>query len=155
MKSIYVLLILIISITLALAQVVSRTRQSQSPNNGEIEFVGQWKTNGASKSAYVSGNNAYVINNNEFEILNISTPSTPNLIEKSTLNSSFLSEDIFGNGDHVYIANYKTIYMFNVNDLQVPDSVVSFEVESIINDIHIVENILYVIASYDFYLFEM
>ena len=120
-----------------------------------IDFVGQWKTSGACKSSYISGSYAYITNNNKMEILDISDPITPSLISETILNTSLLSEDIFGKDDQIYLANGKMIYQFDVSDPVNPDSAFAFEADSFINDLYIINNSLYVIASYDFYILDI
>ena len=155
MKISIILILLLLCVNSVWTQNLSKNNDSQISIEENINFIGQWNTSNRCKSSYISDNTAYIINNNKLEILNISDPTSPNLIGQSTLNSSFLSEDVFGKDDHVYIANYKTIYMFDVSDPSNPDTVTSFEVESIINDISIVGDLLYLIASYDFYILDI
>jgi len=155
MKISFILILLLLWVNMGWAQEFSRNNNSQISIEESIDFIGQWNTSNRCKSSYISGNIAYITNNNILEILDISDPTSPNLIGQTTLNSSFLSEDIFGKDNYVYIANYKTIYMYDVSDPANPDSVTSFELESIINDIYIVGDLLYLIASYDFYILDI
>ena len=155
MKISFIYILLLLWVNTIWTQDIPRYNNSEISIEESIDFIGNWKTSGKCKSSFISGNFAYITNNNILEILDISDPTSPNLIGQATLNSSFLSEDIFGKGDQVYIANYATIYMFDVSDPSNPDTVTSFEVESIINDIYMVNDVLYVIASYDFYILDI
>jgi len=137
------------------AQDLYQTENNQNLLNENIEYVSRWSTSGKNKSVYVSNNLAYVTDNNKLEIIDISDPITPNLVGQLELNTSFLCEDIFGKDNQIYIANYKTIYLLNVSDPSNPDTVSSFDVGIFINDIYIVDNTLYAIASYDFYIFDI
>ncbi len=149
------LIILLLWLNTIWTQDRARTNNSQTSVEQSIEFIGQWNTSNKCKSSFISGNIAYITNNNKLEILDISDPSTPNMIAESTLSTSFLSEDIFGKGDNIYLANNKTIYQFDVSDPANPDTILSYELGSIINDIHIIGDLLYVIASYDFYILDI
>jgi len=155
MKISFIVILLLLCVNTIWTQDLSKNNNSQIYIEESIDFIGQWNTSNRCKSSYISGNIAYITNNNILEILDISDPTSPNLIGQTTLNSSFLSEDIFGKDNYVYIANYKTIYMFDVGDPVNPDTVTSFELESIINDIYIVGDLLYLIASYDFYILDI
>ena len=155
MKYIITISIILFWVNTIWTQSVLEKEGNETSIEENIDFVGQWKTSGACKSSYISGNFAYITNNNKMEILNISDPATPSLISETVLNSSLLSEDIFGKDNQIYLANGKMIYQFNVSDPANPDSVFAFEADSFINDLYIVDNSLYVIASYDFYILDI
>ena len=155
MKISFILILLLIWVTESWTQDLSVSNKSQLSLEENIDFIGHWSTSGRCKSSFIAGNYAYLTNNNKLEILDISDPTSPNLVGQAELNSSFLSEDIFLKNNQVYIANYRTIYVYDISDPSNPDTVTSFELESIINDIQIVENLLYVIASYDFYILDI
>ncbi|VAX25086.1 hypothetical protein MNBD_IGNAVI01-49 [hydrothermal vent metagenome] len=152
MKYIITLSIVLFYVSVLWSQSALEKAKSTDEN---IDFVGQWKTSGACKSSYISGDHAFITNNNKMEILDITDPTTPNLISETVLNTSLLSEDIFGKGDQIYLANGKMIYQFDISDPANPDSVYAFDAGSFINDLYIVDNSLYVIASYDFYILDI
>jgi len=149
------IIFLLISINIILAQDILQIQESKVSIVDDIGFISNWKTSGSCKSSFVSGDYAYITNNNKLEIVDVSVPTVPNLISQFTLNSLFLSEDIFGRNDYIYIANYKSIYVFDVSDPLKPDTLYSLRQESIINDISIVGDLLYVAASYQFYIYDI
>lgn len=155
MKKKIVIIILFTCVNLVVAQNDYSVKSTTKYTNKNLEFLSQWKTSGRCKSSFVMGEYAYITNNNKLEIIDVSDPTLPNFISQTELASSFNSEDIIGIEDFVFLANYNTIYTFNVSDPMNPDSVNTFVVESIINDIHVVQNILYLIASYDFYILDI
>ncbi|MBK7106950.1 MAG: T9SS type A sorting domain-containing protein [Ignavibacteriae bacterium] len=131
---------------------------NQSPQftfEENIDHIGQWNSTGQTTSVFVSNNFAFITTNNKLEILDISTPNVPQLIGELTLGSSFFSEDIVGNSEKIFVANNRTIYEFDIANPNSPDSIASITLDAIINDIFISENILYAIASYDFYILDI
>jgi len=99
-------IILLLLINIVSAQKLHQTEGNQNLLDENIELLSNWSTSGKNRSVYVSNNVAYVTNNNKLEILDITNPNTSNLIGQLELNSSFLSEDIYGKDEQIYIANY-------------------------------------------------
>ena len=155
MRKKIVITILFVCVNLISAQIDYFVKPTPKYTNENLEFISQWKTSGSCKSSFVMGEYAYITNNNKLEIIDVSDPELPNLVSQAELTSSFNSEDIVGIEDYVFLANYNTVYTFDVSDPMNPDSVNAFVVESIINDIHVVQNNLYLIASYDFYILDI
>lgn len=124
-------------------------------NASSIEFIGQWNTEGHSKSLYVSGNTVYLGNDNNVDILDISNITSPQLISQINLNTSFPCNDIVGNSNLIFIANNQSIYEYNISDNANPDSIAELDLNSVITDIYFRENKIYAITSYDFYVIEV
>ncbi|MFZ1291022.1 MAG: T9SS type A sorting domain-containing protein [Melioribacteraceae bacterium] len=155
MKFEFSFLIIFILTTEIFTQNNSLLEKTQISTVGTIEQIGQWNSTGQTTSLYISNNLAFITNNNKLEIIDISLPSSPQLISEKTLSSAFICEDIVGNSNKIFLANNRTIYAFDISDPNNPDSVASIKLDAIISDLFISNNFLYVIASYDFYILDI
>ncbi|MBK8946191.1 MAG: T9SS type A sorting domain-containing protein [Ignavibacteriae bacterium] len=124
-------------------------------SNEEIIQIGQWNSSGKITSLFVENNYVFLTNENKIQIIDISTISNPELKREFKLNSLFISEDITGNSEKIFVANNRTIFAFDISNPLNPDSISSIKLDAIVNDLLFENNFLYAIASYDFYVFDV
>ena len=149
------LLIAIFIFAESFSQNLAQENNSQNTFVNSIEFIGQWKTDGQAKAVFISGNNAYLGNGNNVDLLDISNLTSPKLINQIKLSTSFPCNDIVGNPNLIFIANNQSIYEYNIADPANPDSVAELDLNSVITDIYYRDNKIYAITSYDFYIIDV
>lgn len=147
------LLIAIFIFAESFLQNLAQENNSQNTFVNSIEFIGQWKTDGQAKAVFISGNNTYLGNGNNVDLLDISNLTAPKLVNQIKLSTSFPCNDIVGNPNLIFIANNQSIYEYNISDPANPDSrLQELDLNSVITDIYYRDNKIYAITSYDFYI---
>lgn len=118
-------------------------------------LLGQYNVGSGVTSVVVQGNYAYIStrsdssnsNNGEFQILNISNPSS--IVRSASINWSGTTDalDVVVNENQAYIARGSTVYAYNITNPSNPTQLDTISVGSTANELFVNENYLYVATN--------
>lgn len=112
--------------------------------------IGQYNVGTGVTSVVVQGNYAYLTtrdNNYEFQVFNISNPSSPQRVARVGLDTDSDALDVVVNQNQAYIVQGSTVYSYNITNPNSPQRLDTFALGAVGNELFLNENYLYVATN--------